>query len=75
MVSIETLLGGQMNLRDELTSGHPDWWKVSVFHQKEYWEILNRSVDQERKICTPLEQIQKKLKICDAKLNNLIKGE
>ena len=57
-----------MNLRDELTSGHPDWWKVSVFHQKEYWEIINRKVDQEREVCSPLE------KICNSKLNDLIKG-
>jgi|TARA_R100001163_G_C5063344_1_gene200611 hypothetical protein len=63
-----------MNLRDELTSGHPDWWKVSVFHQKEYWEMLNRSVDQEREVCSPLEEIKDKLEICDVKLNDLIEG-
>jgi hypothetical protein len=57
-----------MNLRDELNSGHPDWWKVSVFHQKEYWEIINRKVDQEREVCSPLEEI------CNSKLNDLIKG-
>ena len=58
-----------MNYRDELTSGHPDWWKISVFHQKEYWEMLNRKVDQEQGVCSPLEEI------CNSKLNDLIKKE
>ena len=53
----------------------PDWWKIQVFYQEDYWPTINRSVDQEREVCTPLEQIQSRLKICDAKLNNLIEGE
>ncbi len=64
-----------MNLRDELTSGHPDWWKVSVFYQKEYWEIVNRKVDQEQGVCSPLKEIKTKKEICNSKLNDLIKKE
>jgi myo-inositol catabolism protein IolC len=43
--------------RDKLNSGDPDWWKISVFHQKEYWELMKRSVDQEREVCSPLSEI------------------
>tara|TARA_R100000963_G_C4585371_1_gene64654 strand:+ start:273 stop:476 length:204 start_codon:yes stop_codon:yes gene_type:complete len=64
-----------MNLRDELNSGHPDWWKVSVFHQKEYWPTVYRSVDQELEVCSPLKEIKTKKEICNSKLNDLIKKE
>jgi len=25
-------------MSDETGMGHPDWWKVSAWHKKEYWE-------------------------------------
>ena len=35
----------------------PDWWKMQVFYQKDYWATLLRRVDQELKVCSPLVQI------------------
>ena len=43
-----------------LGMGHPDWWKVSVFHQEEYWELKEKGY-----IRLPVE-------ICSAKLNEII---
>tara|TARA_R110002020_G_scaffold323100_6_gene538878 strand:+ start:684 stop:923 length:240 start_codon:yes stop_codon:yes gene_type:complete len=58
------------NPRDKLNSGDPDWWKISVFHRKEYWETMKRAVDQEQGICSPLEELKKQ--ICTSKLNEII---
>jgi|TARA_R110002051_G_scaffold162718_1_gene234290 hypothetical protein len=51
-----------------------DWWMIQVFHQKEYWPTVYRSLDQELEVCSPLKEIKTKKEICNSKLNDLIKG-